>query len=165
MKQGSFVSEDTQDLLRRAQQTLGEVPVLDLTNWQDPRYMSGNTIRSLGSSCHSITIRNIITVTDTSIVSCTGLALTTCGGIPTDCSGLGDTTPDLYYNFVATVNAHVAQTGVDITFKYVENGIPKTKIATVSLAAGTNTVYAFATNQTYPPDTELVLYGADVTKY
>lgn len=32
MTQGNFVSEDTNSLIRRAQQTLGEVPVLDLTN-------------------------------------------------------------------------------------------------------------------------------------
>lgn len=167
MTQGSYVSEDTNSLIRRAQQTLGETPVLDLTNWQNPIYMSAGTtqIRSLAGSCHSIKVKNVVTVTDASIVSCTDNTTGSCGAIPGNCGDLGATTPDLYYNFVATVTALVAQNGVEITFKYVENGTPATQIVTVNLGVGSNTVYAFATNQQYSSGTELVLYGAEATNY
>jgi len=161
-----YIPENTQDLIRRAEQVLGEVPVLDLTNPQFPIYTpAGGQIRSLGSSCHSIKIKNVINVIDTSIVVCTDATTGTCGAIPGTCGDLGATTPDKYYNFVATVNALVAQTGVQITFKYVQNGLPTTQVVTTNLSAGSNTVYAFATNQTYTPGTELALYGAEATSY
>lgn len=166
-----YRSENTQDLIRRAEQVLGGVPVLDLTNPQFPTYtpaggqISGQ-MRSLNpASCHSIRIRNVITVTESSIVVCTGTTTDTCGAIPAACTDLGVTTPDKYYNFVSTVSALVAQTGVEITFKYVQNGLPLTQVVTVNLSAGSNTVYAFTTNQTYTPGTELVLYGAEATSY
>lgn len=165
MTQGNYVSEDTYSLIRRAQQTLGETPVIDLRNWQTPSYKSASTIRSLAGSCHSIKVKNIITVLDSSIVTCTGTGTGTCVVIPTSCGDLGDTTPDLYYNFVATVTALVAQDPVEITFKYVKDGLPLTEIVNAPLAIGSNAVYAFATNQTFPSDTELVLYGAEATNY
>lgn len=166
MTQGSYVSEDTNSLIRRAQQTLEGVPVLDLTNWQNPTYTPAGTVRSLaGSSCHSIKIKNVITVTDTSIIKCTATTIANCYGIPADCGAIGPTTLDLYYNFVAIVNAQVAQNGIQIVFKYVVNGIPATQPVIANLNAGPNTIYAFALNQNYVSDTELVLYGADVTGY
>lgn len=159
--------ESTENLIRRAEQTMGRVPVLDLSNWQYPTYTAGGQMASLaGSSCHSIKIKNVITVTATSIVKC-ATPTGTCGAIPTDCVTFGATTPDLYYNFVATVNALVLQTGVEITFQAVIGGVPTAIPVTVaSLSAGDNTVYAYpGANQTYPSDTEVVLYGAEVTKY
>lgn len=166
MTQGSYISEDTNSLIRRAQQTMGEVPVLDLTNWQNPTYTSTETVRSLaGSSCHSIKIKNVISVADTSIIKCTTTVPAECDTVPANCGAIGSTTLDKYYNFVATVNAQVAQNGVQIVFKYVINGSPETQPVLANLGAGANTVYAFATNQGYLSDTELVLYGADVTGY
>jgi len=165
-----YRSESTESLIRRAEQILGGVPILDLTNPQYPTYIpaGGHTwaqIRSLGSSCYSIKIKNVVSVTDSSIVVCTDTPTGTCGAIPGTCGGLGATTPDKYYNFVATVSALVAQIGVQITFKYVQNGLPSTQVVTTNLSAGSNTVYAFTTNQTYTPGTELVLYGAEATSY
>lgn len=164
-----MTQENTQDLIRRAQQTLeGTVPVLDLTNWQSPAYMSAETeqIRSLaGPYCHSIKIKNVIAVSDTSIVKCISSDPATCDAAPEDCGTIGATTLDKYYNFVAIVNAQVAQIGVQIIFKYVENGIPMNQPVLTSLNAGTNTIKAFITNLHYTSDTELVLYGADVTGY
>lgn len=165
MTQGNFVSEDTNSLIRRAQQTLGEVPVLDLTNWQSPTFNYTGSIRSLAGSCHSIKVKNVVTVTDSSIVKCTGTETGTCGAIPATCDLLDPTTPNLYYNFVATVNALVTQPSVDITFKYVLDGVPMTEIVSTGLIAGSNTIYAFATNQQYVSGTELVLYGAEATNY
>lgn len=168
MTQGSYVSEDTNNLIRRAQQTLGEVPVLDLTNWQNPTYMPTGTtqIRSLSPSCHSIVVKNVITVTDSSITMCSagGAPTSILCPIPANCP-TGPLTPSDYVNMVATITAQVAQSGVDITFKYVWNDTPTTTTVTVALIAGTNTVYAFNPSVTYAPDTTLVLYGAEVTKY
>jgi hypothetical protein len=56
-----------------------------------------------------------------------------------------------------------AQTGIEVTFKYVENGIPKfiTKLVN-SVGTGPITVYAFDNNMPFAADTILVLYGAEV---
>jgi hypothetical protein len=159
MAQGKYVSEDTQDLLRRAGQILGDTPVLDLTNWQVPVSMDGP-----GSSCSRITLKNTITVTDTSILVCTGTATTTCapeGSCPTG----GIVSPTKYINMVATVNlVGVAQTGVVIQFNYLVNEVPVTDTSmtnvTVNLVPGNNTVYLFPTNHTYSPSTTITLYGA-----
>jgi hypothetical protein len=166
MTQGNFVSEDTYSLIRRAQQTLGGVPVLDLTNWQNPTYMSNAQIRSLPpGSCHSITVKNVITITDTSIVTCSVAATpaTNCL-IPANCS-VGPLSPSDFINMVATVTAQVPQSLVEITFKYVLNDNPTSITKIVTLTTGINTVYAFDSSVQYPVDTTLVLYGAEVTKY
>lgn len=161
MTQGKYVSEDTQDLLRRAGQILGETPVLDLTNWQVPVSMDGPS-----ASCSRITLKNTITVTDTSILICTGTATTTCaaeGSCPTG----GIVSPTKYINMVATVNlVGVAQTGVVIQFNYLLNEIPVTDPSvtnvTVNLVPGNNTVYLFPTNHLYSPSTTITLYGATI---
>lgn len=163
---GNYIEESTENLIRRAEQTLGVVPVLDLRNWQSPTYTAaGGHIRSLGRSCHSITVKNVITVTDTSIVTCAA-ATGSCNAIPATCGDIGTTTPDLFYNFVATVNALVDQTGVEITFQAVIDGLPTSIPVTKDLSKGDNPVYAYPLgNQTYSSDTQVVLYGAEVTKY
>ena len=165
MTQGNFVSEDTNSLIRRAQQTLGEVPVLDLTNWQAPAFNYTGSIRSLAGSCHSIKVKNVVTVNDSSIVKCASATAGDCSAIPTDCDVLNPTTPNLYYNFVADVSALVAQTDVEITFKYVQNGIPGEAIVLADIGTTSTMVYAYATNQQYASGTELVLYGAEATNY
>ena len=168
MTQGSYVSEDTNNLIRRAQQTLGGVPVLDLTNWQTPTYLPAGTtqIRSLNPSCHSITVKNVITVTDSSINICATMGPPTIGDCPVPASCPVSITPLQYVNMYASVNALVAQIGVEITFQYVLNDLPTATPRIVDLLAGTNTVWAFPdTNVKYAPDTTLVLYGAEVTKY
>ncbi len=166
MTQGNYVSEDTNSLIRRARQTLGETPVLDLRNWQVTTYKSTGNMMSLAGSCHSIKVKNIISVVDSSIVTCTDATTANCVAIPAGCGDIEPTTPDLYYNMVATVSAAAAQTGVEITFKYVLDGVPTTAIVLADLdGVANNTVYAFATNALYPSGTELVLYGAEATNY
>jgi hypothetical protein len=163
MTQGKYISEDTQDLLRRAGQILGEASVIDLTNWQTPAFMDG---QGGGSSCSRITLKNTLTVTDTSILICTGIATTTCapeGSCPTG----GIVSPTKYINMVATVNlVGVAQTGVVIQFNYLINDVPITDPSvtnvTVNLVPGNNTVYLFPTNHTYSPSTTITLYGATI---
>ena len=165
MRQGTYIAESTESLIRKAEQILGGTPVLDLTNPQFPTYTPAEGhIRSLAGSCHSITVRNVINVTDNSIIVCAGPAIGTCGAIPATCPPPLSPTTD-YVNMVATVNALVAQNGVEITFKYLLDDVPTTTAVIVNLSAGNNTVYAFALNTLYPVGTKLDLYSAEVTSY
>ncbi len=169
MTQGKYISEDTESLIRRAGQILGETPVLDLTNWESPIYMdddSNSEPPSSGSSCSRVTLKNIITVTDSSILICTGTSITTCA-TASSCPTGGIISPTKYINMVATVNiTGVAQTGVVIKFSYLINEVPVTDPSisqvTVNLVPGNNTVYLFPTNHTYSPSTTITLYGASV---
>lgn len=167
MTQGNYVSDDTDNLIRRAQQTMDSVPVLDLRNWQEPRYMSGDAqIRSLSPACHRIVVKNTITVTDATIVTC---ATTTPGDCtePTGCPTTVDPATTGYYNLVATVDASAGQAGVVIEFCYLKNDQPVTfPIAdyqkAVTLVPGPQTVYLFAVNQPLVADDTLTLYGARI---
>lgn len=166
MTQGKYISEETQYLLGRAAQILGEVPTLDLTNWQSPMYTSEDSkVESLTDvPCSRIVLKNTITVTSTSIVTCTGTATTTC---TTTCPTGGTATPDKYINMVATVNlVGVTQAGVVIQFHYLVNEVPITDPlltnVTVNLIPGNNTVYLFTLNKLYSPGTSITLYDADV---
>ena len=162
MTQGKYISEDTQELLRRAGQILGDIPILDLTNWQD----LVSPMDGPGTSCSRITLKNTIAITNTSILVCTGTTIATCapeGSCPTG----GIVSPTKYVNMVATVNlVGVAQTGVVIQFNYLVNEIPITDQSvtnvTVNLVPGNNTVYLFPTNLAYGPSTTITLYGATV---
>lgn len=162
----------------REQQTLGEVPLLDLTNWQSPRYISGDSqigsliqITTPQGACHSIDVRNTVDSTSSkcpigvvsSIVICPSTDVTTCPADATVACPTGSTiSTTTYINMIATFTMGAAQNNVVVTFKYVENGIPKQEQVTVNVTSGLNHVYAFATNQSYPADTSLVLYGAEV---
>ena len=166
MTQGKCISGDTQYLLEKAAQILGETSVLGLTNWQSPMYASGDSkVESLADiSCNRIVLKNTITVTNTGIVTCTGTATTTCA---TTCPTGGTATPDKYINMVATVNlVGVAQTGVVVQFHYLVNEVPITDPlltnVTVNLVPGNNTVYLFPTNKLYSSSTSITLFGADV---
>lgn len=179
MTQENYLSEDTQNLIRRAQQTMGAVPILDLTNWQSPRYISADSnIRSLPEStphgaCHSIEVKTTIDghvskcpiYVESSIIRCTGPAIATCPSNAQEACPVPDGTVSTtdYINMIAVFNMGAAQDDVEVTFKYVENGIPKhiTKLVDVA-GAGQVIVYAFDTNQQFSADTTLVLYGAEV---
>ena len=173
-----YMSESTEDLIRRAEQILSRpddlYPKADdiipysrngfgfMTYPTYPTYPS--SIRSLSPSCNRIEVKNVITITDSSIIICTGAATGTCPGIPPSCP-VG-VIPTDYVNMVATVTALVAQSGVKIAFEYLLNDIPTTtEISGIALAAGSNTVYAFPANIQYAPDTTISLFGARVTKY
>lgn len=172
MTQGKYVSEDTQNLLRRAEQILGDVPVLDLTNWNTPGVEVKNWQSPLtldGTSCSRIVLKNTITITDADIVICTGTAITTCAA-PGACPTGGIVSPTKYVNMLAIVNLiGIAQTGVVIQFNYLVNDVPVTDPSitqvTVSLVPGNNTVYLFPTNHAYSPSTSITLYGATVVSY
>lgn len=163
MTQGSYVFEDTNNLIRRAQQTLGETPVFDLTNWSSPTYMPAGTtqIRSLAGSCYSIKVKNAITAKSFSITTCTSGVNTDCT-VPVACPA-GPLAPSDWVNMVVSFNTAAAQaTGVTITFQYVLNGTPTTTTLSPAITSGANTFYAFVSPVQYPPDTELVLYGVDI---
>jgi hypothetical protein len=177
MTQGNH-PEDTQNLLRRAQQTMGGIPTLDLTNWQSPRYIPGDyqtksltDIPTPQGACHNIEVKTTVNGTASkcpigvlsSIVICTGPTLGEC---PTDttvaCPSGGTISTQQYVNMIATFLLADAQANVPVTFKYVLNGVPKQEQVLIAGLAGPNVVYAFPANQLYPSDTSLVLYGAEV---
>ncbi len=171
MTQGNYI-ENTQDLIRRSQQAMGDTPVIDLTNWQSPRYMSGSSqIKSLAGSCHMVEIKTTVDgetskcpiLVASSIVMCTGPDPGTC---PTDTSAAcpvdGTVSTTQYMNMIAVFTMGADQNNVDVIFKYVLNGTPTQTTVTTNVVSGSNYVYAFATNQVYPADTILVLYGAEV---
>ena len=174
-----YMPESTENLIRRAEQILScpdpeLYPIIPYSRsgfgFMTPIYSTSSTypiyspsIRSLAPSCNRIEVKNVITVTDSSIIICTGAATGTCPGIPPSCP-VG-VSPTDYVNMIATVTALVAQTDVKIAFEYLLNDAPVTTEVTVSLTAGSNTIYAFPANVQYSPDTTLSLFGARVTKY
>jgi hypothetical protein len=177
MAQGNY-PEDTQNLIRRAQQTMGGVPILDLTNWQSPRYISEDyqtksltDIPTPQGACHNIEVKTTVNGTASkcpigvvsSIVICTSPNIADCpNNTNVACPNGGTITTTQYVNMVATFTLADAQNNVPVTFKYVLNGSPKQEQVLITGSVGLNVVYAFPTNQLYPSDTSLVLYGAEV---
>ena len=171
-----YMSESTEDLIKRAEQIISDPRIYPKADDIIPYsrrgfgFMTNSTystyapsIRSLSPSCNRIEVKNVITVSDSSIVICTGATTGTCPGIPPSCPvGVN---PNDYINMIATVTAMVAQTGVKIAFEYLLNDVPTTTEVTVNLTAGSNTIYAFLANAQYSSDTTLSLFGARVTKY
>lgn len=167
-----YRSESTEDLIKRAEQILAYPKIYPRADDIIPYSRSGfgfmnqtytyPPIRTLAPSCNRIEVKNVITVTDSSIIICTGTAIGTCPGIPPSCP-VG-VTPNDYVNMVATVGALVGQI-VDIAFDYILNDVPTTTVVTaVPLLTGSNTVYCFGVNIQYGADTTLVLFGARVAE-
>lgn len=188
-----YISESTEDLIKRAEQILADPRIYPRTDDIIPYSRSGfgfmnqenpypriypraddiipysrsgfgfmtqsPSIRTLSPGCNRIEVKNTITVTDSSIVTCTGSGTGTCTAIPGTCPS---TSPTTYVNMVAIVDALVAQNSVTIKFEYILNDVPTTTDVVVNLTAGPNTVYCFATNQQYPANTTLALFGARV---
>lgn len=164
-----YISESTEDLIKRAEQILTDPRIYPRADDIIPYSRSGfgfmnptypyPPIRILSPGCNRIEIKNTITVTDSSIVTCTGSGTGTCGAIPGTCPSASPTT---YVNMVAAVNALVAQNGVTIRFEYLLDDIPITTDVVVNLTAGSNTVNCFATNVQYSANTTLALFGARV---
>lgn len=164
-----YRSESTEDLIKRAEQILSNPRIYPKTDDIIPYSRSGFgfmettsaylPIRTLSPGCNRIEVKNIITVIDSSIVTCTGSGTGTCGAIPGTCPSID---PLTYVNMVATVNALVAQTGVTIRFEYLLDDVPTTTDVVANLTAGSNTVYCFATSQLYSANTTLVLFGARI---
>jgi hypothetical protein len=176
MVQGNYSSEYTQNLMR-TQQTMVGTPILDLTNWNAPRYISGDSnIGSLtnipvpSAGCHSVEVKTKVDgqlgkcpiAVASSIVMCTTSVPTDCGSSAIPCPTDGIVSAIQYMNMVATFDMEAASAATEITFKYVLNGVPKQEKVIVATTLGINTVYAFAANNQYPTDTILVLYGAEV---
>lgn len=158
-----YRSESTEDLIRRAEMMMGGVPITGpIESIQPIRLMNApamGQIRTLAPACNRIEVKNVINIIDAGIVTCTGPATITCGAIPGTCPSVDPTT---YVNMVAMVDALVAQNGVTIRFEYLLNDVPTTTDIIVNLTAGSNTVYAFTTNQQYTAGTTLALFGARV---
>ena len=168
-----YRSESTENLIKRAEQILSDPRIdpriypraddiipysrsgfgfMDPTNIYLP-------IRTLAPACNRIEVKNVITIIDSSIVTCTGSGTGTCGAIPGTCPTVNPTT---YVNMVATVNALVAQNGVTIRFEYLLDDVPTTTNVIANLVAGSNTVYCFAANVQYSSNTTLALFDARV---
>lgn len=160
-----YMPESTEQLIRRAEQMLEGLPVIGpiesmlVTTRRLPIQMMDGQIRTLAPSCNRIEIKNVTTVTNASIVKCTGSTTETCEAIPVTCSVI---TPGDYINIVATVNALVAQDGAVIRFEYIENDVSTYTDTTVNLSAGNNTVYAWTPNHQPSIGYTLTLYGARI---
>jgi hypothetical protein len=158
----NYVSEDTASLIRRAERTLGGVPVLDLTNWNAPIYTQGVTIQSLAPSCKRIQVKNIVTVIDSGIVICTGLTGGCGTTVPANCpSGVS---PTDYVNMVAQVYAQAPQNLLNIVFDYLLDDVPMTSPPrtfniTTGGISGAVLVYAFDDNVQYIESQTLTLHG------
>lgn len=101
-----------------------------------------------------------VSIINSSIVICFGPAISTCPITPLDC--LTQTTPLNYVNMVAIINSTV-QTSLTVTFTYTLNGIAYYDNVSVNLSIGTNIVYAWPINRTYPTNTTLTLTGVALT--
>lgn len=161
-----YRSENTEDLIKRAEQILSDSRLYPKADDIIPYSRSGfgfmtqnPNIRTLSPSCNRIEVKNVITVIDSSIVTCGDTTIGTCGAIPDTCP-LAD--PTTYMNMVAIVNALVAQNNVTIRFEYLLNDVPTNTDVVTNLSAGSNTVYAFPSNVQYSVGTTLTLYGARI---
>lgn len=164
-----YISESAEDLIKRAEHILERPELYPKADDIIPYSRSGfgfmnqtytyPPIITLAPACNRIEVKNVITVTDSSIVTCTGSGTGTCGAIPGACPSVNPTT---YVNMVATVDALVAQNGVTIRFDYLLDDVPTTTDVVANLIAGPNTVYCSATNQQYSANTTLALFGARV---
>lgn len=170
--------EHTQYFARSAQQNLGAIPVLDLTNWQSPIYTSDSPgVRSLDpalptGACHFIEVKTTVNgsvskcpiYVESSIIRCVSADTAACTSTTaTPCPNGGTVSTTDFINMMATFTMGAAQDNIEVTFKYVENGIPKFITKLVNAAgAGSITVYAFDNNMPFAADTILVLYGAEV---
>ena len=172
MTQGRYISENAESLIRRSQQTLGDIsPVqeLNIIDIQVPVYIEEvktevPTIQSLSPSCNRVEVKNIVTVIDSGIIICSGLSTTTCtAGIPASCPVNG-VSPNDYVNMVARVYAQAPETELQIVFDYLENDVPMTtphisfNITTGGIG-GAVYVYAFTTNKQYTSGQSLTLHG------
>lgn len=166
-----YRSESTEDLIKRAEQILSDPRIYPRADDIIPYSRSGfgfmnqtytyPPIRTLAPACNRIEVKNVINVTDSSIIICTDSATGTCPGIPPSCP-VG-VTPNDYVNMVATVTALVAQTGAKIAFEYLLNDVPTTTEVIVDLVTGSNTIYALPANVQYSPATTLSLFGVRAT--
>jgi hypothetical protein len=170
--------EHTQYFTRSAQQNLGDTKVLDLTNWQSPKYISDNQgISSLdpaipAGACHFIEVKTTVNgnvskcpiYVESSIIRCVSADTAACTSTTaTPCPNGGTVSTTDFINMIATFTIGAPQNNIEVTFKYVENGTPKfiTKLVN-AVGAGPITVYAYDTNQQFNADSILVLYGAEV---
>ena len=165
MTQGRYISESVESLIRRSQQIMGDIPVLDTTNWQVPTYTAEiPTIQSLASSCKRVQVQNIVTVIDSGIIICSGPSTATCiAGIPVGCP-ISGVNPNDYINMVASVYAQAPETGLEIVFDYLIDDVPMTTPPipfniTIGGIGGAIYVYAFTTNMRYTSGQSLTLHG------
>ena len=166
-----YRSESTEDLIKRAEQMLGDPKLYPRADDIIPYSRSGfgfmnqiypyPPIRTLAPPrCNRIEVKNTINITDASIIVCGGAAIGTCPVIPLLCPA--GVNPNDFVNMVAIADALVDQTGVNIAFDYLLNDVPTTTVVNADLLAGPNTVYCFAANTQYGVYTTLVLHGARV---
>lgn len=138
-------------------------------------------------ACHSVAVKTTVDgkvakcpiFVESSIVTCNGESNP--GGVPageggtppmipatcpidalTACPADGVISTTTWVNMIAMFTMGAPQNNVEVTFKYVEDGVPNYETVTVNVAAGLNHVYAFSTNKQYDADTTLVLYGAEI---
>lgn len=160
-----YIPESAQDLINRAELLLD--PSIQTTSIQrsiQTTSISVPQIRTLNPACYRVVVQGVVvpvTVTEISIVKCTGSDIGDCPDtIPAACpTGL---LPTDYINMLAIVETTSAQSGVNLRFEYLLDDIPTYTDVTVDLDAGSNAVYAFATNAQYSAGQSLTLYDVKV---
>lgn len=103
-------------------------------------------------------LMRIANITDSGIVICTGLNISSCPISPISCPV--SVTPLNYVNLIAILNT-TSSTTLTITFIYTLNDVINYANITANLVIGTNIVYAFPTNIQYSSNTIVEL--KDVT--
>lgn len=99
----------------------------------------------------SAILQQLSTITDTEIVNCPTSAVSSCPTTPIPYTIIS---PLDYVNLMATINSTQA-VSTTVRFTYIINDIVDYTDVTTNLTIGTNIVYAFPTNRTYPGGTIL----------
>ena len=99
-------------------------------------------------------LQPISTIIDSGIVICTTSTISSCPISPISCPV--QVTPLTYVNFIAIIDS-IQVTTITIRFLYYINDTAYYTDITTSLIIGTNIIYAFPTNVTYPPNSIISL--------
>ena len=114
-----------------------------------------NTIANQTTNLSAI-LQQLSTVTDVEIVGCLTSAVSSCPITPIQYTIIS---PLNYVNLIAIVNS-VYATPITVRFIYLINDIINYTDVATNLIVGTNIVYAFPTNRTYPGGTILSVSNA-----
>lgn len=105
-------------------------------------------------------LTQIVNITDSGIVVCTGLNISSCPISPISCPV--SVTPLNYANLIAILNA-ASSTTLTVTFIYTLNDVINYANVSVNLVIGTNIIYAFPTNIQYSSNAIVELKGVTLS--
>lgn len=104
-------------------------------------------------------LTKLMDITGESIVKCTTTDILTCPTSPEWCSPyISDSD---YMNMLAIIESTITES-ITIRFTYSIDGTVYNDDINASLISGTNMIYAWPTNRTYPPNTEIILMNTSL---